>query len=301
VIENSTAYAAVRGWASVALKRGISSVFANEVQLASARRVQENQRRLAELPEHKRQFAQQQVHRIVSRHYGEKEERVDAAVGVLFDALEYDEYWSVVRAIDLARHEDVRTFAAALDQFGLVDMAVMGAQARRRLEVLDRLDYLLLNPDTKEAEMHRALEHNLWVLGADYSMLSSNRSLRSMVEGWAGGVSDDRAAKRPDLLLATDVTRRYVLIEFKRPSLFITRDHEAQAIAYRDDLRQRYDGITILLIGAGRAKGADTTFADPRLTVTSYAAIVSKARAELEWLLDQLGVPVNGEQPVNQA
>ena len=293
VIENSTAYAAVRGWAAVVLKQGISRVFANEVHLARARRMQEIQRRLAELPEHKRAFAEQQVERILARFYGEKEERIDAGVSVLFDALEHDEYWAVVKAVDDARHEDVGAFAAALDQFGLVDMAVMAEQARRRLAVLDRLDYLLLNPDTREADMHTALEHNLWVLGAEYSLLSSNKTLRIVIAQYTGEqFTGERATKRPDLLLASDVTQRHLLIEFKRPSVAITREHEAQAIAYRDDLLRRFNAIDILVVGGGRARGTDPAFADPRLKVTSYAAIVSRARGELSWLLNQLGASV---------
>ncbi len=69
-------------------------------------------------------------------------------------------------------------------------------------------------------------------------------------------------------------------MEFKRPSLNSTREHEAQAIGYRDVLGTRFDPIDILLIGVGRAIGSDAGFSDPRLTVTSYASVVSKARTD---------------------
>jgi hypothetical protein len=289
IFENSTAFAAARGWAVQLLKDGISRVYANEVQLARARRQKDIQRRLAELPEHRRPFAEQQVERVVVRFYGEKEERIDAAVGVLFDALEYDPYWAVVQAVDAARMSDVSMFASALDKFGLVDMSFMADQARRRLEVLDRLDDLLLNPETREAEMHKALERNLWVLGAEHGLLASNRTLRAIIEQYTGEhFNGERATRRPDLLLASDVTERHLLIEFKRPSVWITREHESQAIQYRDDLRRRFDNIEIVLVGAGRAQGNDAGFGDPRLRVTSYAAVVSRARKELAWLVGQL-------------
>jgi hypothetical protein len=289
IFENSTAYALAQGWAVGLLKAGISQVFATEVQLARARRQQEIQRRLAELPENRRAFAERQVERVVHRFFGEKEERIDAAVGILFDALEHDEYWAVVQAVDAAREADVGAFAAALGQFGLVDMAFMADQARRRLEVLDRLDYLLLNPETREAEMHTALEHNLWVLGAEYGLLASNRTLRGIIAQYTGEqFTGERATRRPDLLLASDVTQRHLLIEFKRPAVWITREHEFQAVQYRDDLRRRFDAIEILVIGAGRAAGTDADFGDRRVKVTSYAAVVSRARQELAWLVDQL-------------
>lgn len=289
VIENSTAYAAARGWAAGLLKRGVAKVFAAEVQLARARRQQEIDRRLAELPQHRRAYAERLVERVVSRFYGDKDERIDAAVGVLFDALEHDAYWAVVQAVDAARAAGVGQFAAALDQFGLIDLAVMADQTRRRLAVLDRLDELMLRPETREAEMHTALEHNLWVLGAEYSLLSSNRTLRAVLAQYAGEqFTGERAARRPDLLLAGDVTGRHLLVEFKRPSVEISREHESQAVGYRDDLRRRFDAIDVLLIGAGRVAGADAGFGDPRLRVTSYAAIISHARGELAWLLARL-------------
>ena len=51
---------------------------------------------------------------------------------VSLDALEYDDYWAVIEAIDAAKDQDVNAFAAAIGSFGLVDMAVMAGQARRR-------------------------------------------------------------------------------------------------------------------------------------------------------------------------
>jgi hypothetical protein len=289
IIENSSAYTRATGWAASVVRDAIVHRFSNEVSLARARRQLEISRRLEQLPEHKRYFAERAVERALTRFYGEKEERLDAVVGLTFDALEYDEYWAVVKAIDETPREDVATFATALDDFGLVDMAQMAAQAGRRLEFLDRLDALLLNTETTELEIHRALEHNLWVLGAEYAMLSSNQTLRRIIERFtSAGYRGDRGADRPDLLLLGGVSGKHLLIEFKRPSMTITREHEAQATAYRDELRRTFEGIEVMLVGRDRAAAADPVFVPPGFKVTSYAALVSRARAELEWLRLQL-------------
>ena len=89
-------------------------------------------------------------------------------------------------------------------------------------------------------------------------------------------------------MLIGRVTGRHVLIEFKQPDLDLTREHEAQAITYRDELITSVPGIDILLIGRGRATRSDRTFVAHGLEVTSYTAIISRARAELTWLLEQL-------------
>jgi hypothetical protein len=240
-VVETRAFAAVSGWASVHLKRALSQVFANEVQLARARLAQQVARRLAQLPEHRRPFAEQRIERVLTSLYGEKEERVEAVVTVALDAIEYDAYYAVIQAVDAAKHEDVATFATALGEFGLVDMAHMADQARRRLAFLDLLDNLIANPATREQDLHTALEHNLWVLGAEYTLLVSNKTLRRAVEQLTGvRYTGERASERPDLLLLGGVTGRHLLIEFKRPDLDITREHEAQASTYRDELITKF-------------------------------------------------------------
>lgn len=289
-VVETRAFALVRGWASVHLKDALLRVFANEMQLARGRLSQQITRQLAALPEHRREFAERGIKKVLTAFWDENPERVGAIAAVALDAMLHGEYYAVVEAVDSARTEDVATFAAALGEFGLADMAHMGEQARQRLAFLDRLDELIANPATREQEMHTALEHNLWVLGAQYAVLASNRTLKRVVEEVTGmGYAGERGRERPDLLLLGSVTGTHVLIEFKRPSLDLNRHHEAQAAIYRDELITKLTGgIDILLIGRAWERGSDRTYVPSGLTVTSYTQLVSRARAELEWLLQQL-------------
>jgi len=70
--------------------------------------------RLAELPEHRRTFAEQRIERVLTRLYGEKEERIEVVVNATLDAIEYDDYFAVTEAVNLAQAADVATFASAL-------------------------------------------------------------------------------------------------------------------------------------------------------------------------------------------
>jgi hypothetical protein len=166
----------------------------------------------------------------------------------------------------------------------------MAEQARRRLSVLDDLDRLITDDAALEIDVHRALEYNLWVLGSEFALLASNKTLKRVIEDFTNSkYRGARAAERPDLLLVGGVTGRHVLVEFKRPSMEITRAHEAQATTYRDELVTRFNGgIDILLIGRAWAQGSDRSYVPPGLMVTSYTAVIARARAELSWLLVQL-------------
>ncbi|MCO1451130.1 DUF4263 domain-containing protein [Burkholderia multivorans] len=98
-------------------------------------------------------------------------------------------------------------------------MAFLVQQATARQVFLDQLDGLARDAATTEAVLHKALERNLWVFGAEYSLFSSNSTLRRQVEDVLGKTyTGDKADKRPDLLLNENLGGQYLLIEFKRPS-----------------------------------------------------------------------------------
>ena len=104
----------------------------------------------------------------------------------MLDAMEKDEYWLVCEHLNQSRDGDVEVLAAALEDFGLVDLAVMAQQASRRLELLDRLDELASNPNTLEKDMHTALDRNLWVFGPGYSVMASNQTLARVIAEYTG-------------------------------------------------------------------------------------------------------------------
>ena len=81
---------------------------------------------------------------------------------------------------------------------------------------------------------------------------TSNRTMKKVVEEYTDGqYKGDNAAKRPDLLLLSEMYGQHLLIEFKRPSKTINRDDETQAQKYRDDLGTKFHPMKILLIRGG--------------------------------------------------
>ena len=153
----------------------------------------------------------------------------DTLVSLVLDAIERDGSWQVCEKIDEAKHGTIMNLAEALNSFGLVAMTELAYQAHNRLTVLNALDDMVLNTQTTELEIHKSLETNLWVLGPEYSLMSSNESLNKIVNRYtAEKFKGNRANKRPDLLLAQDIPDRMLLIEFKKPSITLNRDHQSQ-------------------------------------------------------------------------
>ena len=274
------------------IKASLSEVHTNEVNLAKGRWTQLMKRRLETVPEHRRAIVEDRLEKLISRSYqeGEKEERITVLVGLVMDALEMDEYWTVCREIEDAEKVDVFHFAEALDKFGLTDLAFIAQQTKRRTEFLDHLDKLAADPKTTEKQMHIALQNSLWVLGTQYSLMASNQQLQGIIEDYTKKTyTGSDAADRPDLLLAATVDNRHLLIEFKRPSIAVGRDAENQAKKYADTLTGKLGiGLEILIIGGEVDAKLQHEYSGQKTRFLSYRAVTANARTQLEWLLNQL-------------
>jgi hypothetical protein len=124
--------------------------------------------------------------------------------------------------------------------------------------------------------------------GSEFSLVVSNKTLASTLKTYTDETfSGPRGQNRPDLLLLTRLGERYKLIEFKRPSHILDRRDISQAEQYRDDLISKLNPIDILVLG----KAFDTHMLanmPTNVTIASYVQLISRARAELQWLLGEL-------------
>lgn len=292
VIENSKAFQEAQSYIQGVVKDGLKITHARDMNAQKARLQKQINQRLQHLPEYRRKFAQDALNRILRRFYGESEERIAVIADVALDAMEHDMYWAVFESINAASYSDVGSFAESLEEFGLLELSAIGVQSSRRREFLDYLEKLIDNADTLEKDAHTALEKNLWVFGRKYSAISSNITLKRIIENYCdASFKGNRAAKRPDLLLSQDYGDTYLLMEFKRPSHSITRDDIAQAEKYRDDLIPKLPStarLDVMMVGKGRVASLDVRTLPTNLEIHSYASIISSARFELDWLVSSL-------------
>ncbi|HEV7282226.1 MAG TPA: ATP-binding protein [Pirellulaceae bacterium] len=291
LFDDSRVVQEIKDWAKSRLTTSLNETFTKEVSVAKARRQKEINEALSRLPENRRHFATKHLDRALRRFYGESEERIDVVVSLILDAFEKDEYWLVCKQIDKARDSEIAVFAEALQDFGLVDMACMIRQAQRRLAFLDDLETLARKAETLEAEMHTALENNLWVFGPGYSLMSSNRTLKQTIESYTNSkYHGSRAKKRPDLFLSQNVLQEYLLIEFKRPSHALTRSDESQAESYRDDLTPKFGRMSILVVGNKASSAIQSQYNRDDVLLLGYEGVISTARTQLQWLIRELNV-----------
>lgn len=286
-VENSELLQEVEAHIQPILREAYEQQYRREIQLAQARLQKAILARLSALPEHKRAFADRAIKKILDKYYGEPESKVEPVVNVLLEAMESSDYRILLEHIADATSGDVAGIAERLNEFGLAEMAFLVQQAAARQVYLDQLDALARDASTTEAVLHKALERNLWVFGPEYSLFSSNSTLRRQVEDMLGKTyTGDKADKRPDLLLNENLGGQYLLIEFKRPSHALNHDDYVQAIAYRHELAKYLSSpIQVLLVGGSRSAGFPTNNLEPHVETRIFGQVISTARRQIEWLL----------------
>lgn len=287
VIENSSLLAAVTEQVQPILIAAYKERYSREIQLAQARINRAIKDRLAAMPEHRREFADKAVRRTLERFYGEEPSKLEQYVHVLLDAIEHAEYGAVLSHIHDAARRDVVAISAALDEFGMADMATLVTQARARMQFLDELEALARNPETREAEMHKAIERNLWILGTTYTFFRSNQTLKRTVEDALGlKYEGAKALERPDLLLNEDLNGTCLLIEFKRPSHALNHEDYLQAISYRHELSKHMSKpIEVLLMGGRRSADFPMSQREAGVEAFTFTDVISSARRAIEWQL----------------
>jgi hypothetical protein len=287
LVENSVLLGRVNDFVKPKLAEAIKEKFGRELQLARARIQRQVHLRLSKLPENRRRYAEDAIQKILVRSFDEPPEKIENYVFVLLEAIERSEYGTVLQHIADAQRSDVAAIAESLEEFGMVDMAYLVNQAKARVDFLDTLEELVRNPKTLEAEVHKALEKSLWVLGITYSLFSSNKTLQRVVEEHLGKeYVGQKATLRPDLLATEDLHGECLLIEFKRPSHGLNHDDYVQAITYRHELTKYINKpIRVLVVGGSVSSDFPVTRLEADVKATSFADIISTARRELEWKL----------------
>lgn len=286
-VENSELLKVLEVHVQSILREAFELQYRREIQLAQARLQKAIQIRLAQLPEHKRYFADKAIKRVLDKYYGEPESKVESIVHVLLEALEHSDYRTLLEHIAESQRHDISAIADGLYDFGLAEMAWFVQQAQAREAFLNQLDQLAASSDTSEAIMHKALENALWVFGAEYSLFSSNITLRRQVEDYLGRqYVGEKANQRPDLLLNENLNGEYLLIEFKKPTHALNHENYLQAITYRHELGKYINAsIKVLLIGGRRSPDYPMDNREPNVNAMTFSQLIATARRQLEWLL----------------
>lgn len=291
VFENSKKLQEVQNLIRPKIKEALKETYGQQINMAKARLQKKINRELQKLPEHKRDFAQRALDKVLKNYFNESEEKINTVISVVLDTLEKDEYYEVLIHIEESTDKDISTFAEALSEFGLVELSVVGVQARNRNRFLDYFERLILNEKASESDIHHSIEKSLWMLNERFSLMASNVTLNRICKEYLDAkFKGNRKNKRPDLVLCQDYKDDILLIELKEPNKVIGRDEQGQAEKYRDDLNTMFPNshITVLVLGKSLNPKLSTKYGNETIILDSYRSIVGKARNRMNWLVKEL-------------
>lgn len=162
-LESDKSVQAVFAAAREHLRSELTAVFDSEMKAAFDRYLRKYGSRLDNLPGDKRLRAKEEIRRILKRHFKE-EDRITDAIEFLLLTMERDDHFVISRKLLAAAQMDIAALAAALEELNVADLALTGKQTTARLAALEKLRLLIGREDTREREIHAAIESCLGFL-----------------------------------------------------------------------------------------------------------------------------------------
>lgn len=294
IIDNSRTLADIRRQVQPLLRQSLLQVYERELNEARTRLKRRINGSLERLPDYRRPQAQRMLDKVLKKFYGESDTRVASVVSLLLESFEQGEYWMMQDSLAGAAtahngHLDLVTDAFA--EFGMVDVAMMARQSTHRLQVLRDLESLIFNPETSLEQIRKALAGNLWTLGTQYSLITTNQSLHEVVALYVGHkFTNGHAQDAPTLLLLQDFNRGMILLDFKSPDHPIDLYDRRLALAYQQDLKTYLPGrdIDVMVLGGALSQGLAEQRRQASIHYRSYKGLLTDARVQLNWLLGAL-------------
>lgn len=198
-------------------------------------------------------------------------------------------------AIDKLKDEpatDVAGLVKILEGYKLATCNSLVTTIKGKLGFIDTFEKLANDSATYERRgddsIHSMIAKNSWIVDNDYVILHSDVTLNNVVYDF-GGAKLEKAAgeKRPDFICLADgdefEIRRLVIIEIKKPGIYINLAHVNQALFYKEII-EGHSGrpikkCEIYLYGSGVSQKLLSTPLDMSgIHVRTYSDMVSKAR-----------------------
>jgi hypothetical protein len=293
IVENSEPYQDLQRMVAAEVKDQLLAHLEGEAPETEAQFMDRYEKQLELLPLARRDRVRRALLGIFKKLFGESPERKHVIADLVMNCFEEDRYWKVARRLDEIGPGDLSKLADLLQDWGLGEVAEIATRAKRRLRFLDSFQVLATADETLElSEIHKALEHGTWILGEEYELRVSNKTLRDTVQRYTGAVyRESNGRKRPDLLMFGQ-RDEILLVELKRPKHEITYDDASQAREYRDSLNAYFPNKKFRTLLLGGSATPHMARDDGSIKVSTYTEVIAEARARLKWLLDNLDAEV---------
>jgi hypothetical protein len=295
-LEDSPIVKELYGWARDFIDRVLAGVSKAEARRRS-NTILENEgvkQRLESLPAHIRGTVSLVIAQIVTKLKNEEEQEVLELVDWILRSYQSNVLRELMRAILSADASDTETLGALVGEWGLKQVSSVVETIRDQVEIIRKLETLMFDNSSLEADIHRLVEKNLWLIKEGLELWSSDQPLKALLDRHVDNLYKGRENIRPDLVCRSRDDDKAIVIEFKRVSERIVMEHVTQALEYAGLIAKHRPNLTIETYVIGREYDPSVLAVKDRLEASGLhlwgiQEVLQRARLRFEKILQILG------------
>lgn len=195
----------------------------------------------------------------------------------------------ILKKLSEAGEDELNNFVSLLNELKIGQINSIAELVQKKIAIIKLLENLVKDKGTKEKEIHKLLESNLWLLDNSYDLVKSDKPLSDYLSKEIK--EDPDLGKRPDLIVKMFLQdeNHVVIVELKRPSVKIKADHIGQILGYKGIIQNHNPSIKIIdifLIGFDLDPNMPKDLKD--LKVELLESIINKKKKEFNEFLEIL-------------
>jgi hypothetical protein len=255
----------------------------------------EIRQRLDQLPPHVRATAERVVTGVVSKLRNVSEDEAAALIEWIVRYYESNVLRELLTAIIAADVADVEKLSGLINDWGVKQVGDVAALIREQISIITKLEQLIASDRSKEIEIHKLIENNLWLVREGLELWSSDRPLKTLLDGRLDELYKDKSLLRPDLVCRSrNEGNEAIILEFKKPAETICMDHVSQVMEYEGIIQAHRPGLRFQTFVVGRQYDASVLAAREKLEraglyLWPLENVLQRARMRFEQILTILG------------
>jgi hypothetical protein len=251
--------------------------------------------RLDALPPHVRGTASKVVRGIIAKLKTASDDDAGNLIEWVLRYYESNVLKELMSAIASADVREAEKLAGLVNEWGLSQLNSVAGIVQTQINIIHRLEELVSSNKSYEIDLHKLIENNLWLVKEGLELWSSDKPLKTLLDGQISELYKNRGDIRPDLICRSrDGGKEAVIMEFKRPKEKVQMAHVTQALEYEGLILHHRPGIKFVTYLVGREYDPSVLAIREKqamsgLHLWSFEEILQKARARFETILNILG------------
>lgn len=252
------------------------------------------QKRLDNLPPHVRSTAKKVLTSVVSKLKNVEDKEAEELVNWILRYYESNVLRELMNAIIASDSDEIEKLSNLIQEWGLKQINSVTEIIKDQIEIIERLEELVISNKTLEIELHRLIENNLWLVKEGLELWGSDKPLKKLLEDHIKKLYEDKMDLRPDIVCRSrDEGSQAIILEFKRPKEKIIMDHVTQALKYKGLIQKHRPNLSLQTYVIGREFDTDVLASKVDLDnagmhIWGFEEILQRARARFEAILEIL-------------